>query len=351
MVLVPAARIANRYELISPLGEGGQADAYCARDLHEGDVVAIKLLQSYPAGKPWLEAQALRRLSDPHILPIRNADIAAGQPYIVTELAVHGTLAGPLEASGPCGLSIDEVVRFTRQAANGIGRAHAIQLIHNDIKPANLFLNGEGECMVGDFGGACLLPPGGGVGTPYATTPQTVAPEIAAQWDAASVRSDIYSIGATAYWLLAGRSAHDFPAGANFEQRLAIVASTEPPRLWDVAPHVPGYVAKVIGKAMARDPMERFASVAEFNAAIGSRPAVKRRWRRTDEHAAHLACWRGETKHGGAYLTCLKEGPRASQVVIESRHDVGGHRISKGCRTVPQRNWAQSLRSVFRALG
>lgn len=350
MVLPAGSRVANRYEVLSSLGSGGQAEAYRAKDLHEGDIVALKLLRAFPSGQPWLEAQSLRQLSDPHILPIRNADIDAGQTFLVTELATHGTLADPLVASGSCGLVVDDVVRFMRQAANGVGRAHAIRLIHNDIKPQNLFLNAEGECLVGDFGGACLLAPGASIGTPYATTPQIAAPEVASEWDAASVRSDIYSLGATAYWLLAGRPPHDFPAGATFHESLAVVATEIPRRLWDMAPHVPGYVATTIDTAMARDPADRFESVAEFAAALGSRPAISRRWRRTDEHASHLACWRGEAAKGGTYVTCLEEGSRPTQAVITSRHLSSGRRISKGCTTVSRRDAAQKLRSAFRAL-
>lgn len=350
MVLPAGTRVANRYEVLSPLGSGGQAEAYRAKDLHEGDIVALKLLQSFPPGQLWLEAQALRQLGDPHILPIRNADVDAGQPFLVTELATHGTLDDPLSASESCGLRVDEVVRFMRQAAHGVGRAHAINLIHNDIKPKNLFLNAEGECLVGDFGGACLLPQGGGTGTPNATTPPIAAPEIAQAWDAASVRSDVYSLGATAFWLLAGRPPHEFPPGASFQDALAIVANEAPRRLWDRAPHVPTNVATTIDTAMARDPADRFMTAAEFAAALGRRPAVSRRWRRTDEHPEHLACWRGESSTGGTYVTCLEEGARASQAVISSKHLSSGRRITKGCKTVNSRDAEQRLRGVFRAL-
>lgn len=204
--------------------------------------------------------------------------------------------------------------------------------------------------MVGDFGGACLLPIGTETGTPHAVTAQTVAPEIAAHWDAASFRSDIYSLGATAYWLLAGRPSYQFPEEANFEQRLAIVAGTAPPRVWDIAPHVPSHVARTIDKAMARDPADRLSTVGELAATLGSRPAVKRRWQRTDEHEGHLGCWRGEARNGGVYITCVEQGQRMSQAVIVSKHLVSGRRITSGCRTVYKRALSQSLRSVFRAL-
>src|SRR5205823_11261720 len=95
-----ATVVGGRYVLQRQLGQGGQGDVYQALDSHEGDVVAIKLLRGLPPSGQWVEAQILRRLNDAHILPIRNADVAAGQPYLVTELAQHGTLEARLGASG-----------------------------------------------------------------------------------------------------------------------------------------------------------------------------------------------------------------------------------------------------------
>lgn len=132
---------------------------------------------------------------------------------------------------------------------------------------------------------------------------------------------------------------------------MAIVAAEAPPRLWDVAPHVPKHVATAVEKAMARDPRDRYDSVTAFASALGDRPAVKRRWTRTDEHAGHLACWRGEPKSGGSvYVTCLEQGSRPTQAVITTRH-VGGNCISRGCRTAQMRTWSQAVRSVLRKLG
>jgi eukaryotic-like serine/threonine-protein kinase len=346
--------ISNRYQVLAPLGSGGQADAYTARDTYEGDVVAIKLLQRVPESRPWLEAEALRALSDPHILPIRNADTDAGRPYIVTELATHGTLEKRLEESHGCGLDVDSVIRAIRHACAGTGRAHAARLIHNDIKPGNLFLNAEGECMLGDFGGACLLPAGANGVAPFVTTAQITAPEIAANWGAplSNVRSDVYSLGASAYWLLTARPPYLFQAGAGFQERLALVSAEPPPRLRDLAPHVPNYVGQAIERAMHRDPVRRFESAAAFAAALGARPAIARAWMRTDEHENHEACWRGQpTGSGSTYVVCLEQGERPTQVVISAKHLTSGIRISAGCRTVPMRTVAQALRSVFRALG
>ena len=120
-----------------------------------------------------MEAQILRRLVDPHVLPIRNADVDAGRPYLVTDLAQHGTLDDPIQAAGQLGVDVDQVVRWIRQACHGVARAHGMSLVHNDIKPGNLFLNAQAECVVGDFGFASLIPPGHLTTMPYGASPET----------------------------------------------------------------------------------------------------------------------------------------------------------------------------------
>lgn len=357
MPIPPGTRINNRYEVEQRLGPSGQAEVYVAKDLYEGGhPVALKLMVTFPQGRTWFEAQALRRLQDPHILPIRNAEIdsASSQPFIVTELATHGTTGVALEERGPRGLDVDDVVRWMQQACRGIARAHDASLVHNDLKPGNLFLNAQGECLVGDFGAATLIAAGATTTAPFVATPETTAPEVASAWGtpAASFSSDVYGLGATAYCLLSARWPCTFPAGATFGQKLAIVAEgPSPPRLFDLAPHVPGYVASAIEKALSRAPGDRFANASEFAAALGQRPEVKRRWLRTDDHEAHLACWHGDPVHAGnPYLVCLEQGTTPKQAVITARQLNTGRRITAGCRTVAMRDSSQALRSVMRTL-
>ena len=132
--------------------------------------------------------------------------------------------------------------------------AHArdFRLVHNDIKPMNVFLNAEGEALVGDFGFASLIiAPRAASVTPPGASPETAAPEIAAGWNTpavtASFGSDQYALGATAYWLLAARTPVDLSSAADFVGAVSLVL-TAPPRLRDVAPHVPQYVAAAISR-------------------------------------------------------------------------------------------------------
>jgi hypothetical protein len=132
----------------------------------------------------------------------------------------------------------------------------------------------------------------------------------------ASVQSDVYALGVTGYWLLAGRTPHDFSSANDSASQAAIVVNSLPTRLRDVAPHVPRYVASVLEKAMSRLPGDRYASGAALNAELGRRPAVQRLWTRTDEHgASHAACWRGQRAGRADYLVCLEQrGPKTWEI-------------------------------------
>jgi serine/threonine protein kinase len=343
--------IAGRYVVQAPLGTGAQGEVYRVLDTHLQDVVALKLLTALPGGGHWAEAQILRTLADEHILPIRNADMASGRPYLVTEIATHGTVQDRIAGTGACGLDVDDAVRWTRQACLGVARAHDRRLLHNDVKPMNLFVNAEGECLVGDFGFAALLPASATeVAIPGATA-ETAAPEIAAAWPAplGSVRSDVYSLGASAYWMLAARPPIDLSAaGSDPAARMAMVAAEIAPRLRDVAPHLPQYVATAIERAIARDPADRFATVNDFYGALGSRPRVSRRWRRTDEHASHLFCFRGDpVGRGNSYVLCVEQGSRPTRATLTTRQVGSARRVTAGCRETSMRNLEQAIRAVI----
>jgi eukaryotic-like serine/threonine-protein kinase len=357
MPLVPGTVVGNRYTVRQPLGAGGGGDVYVVHDAHENDVAVLKLLTAPTPGAGWFEAEALRHLADEHVLPIRNADVDSGQRYIVTALAQHGTVEGLIHATNGCGMDVGRVVTLIRDAGHGIDRAHRARLLHNDIKPLNLFLNGQGECLVGDFGSASLIPPGACTAVPGGATPAIAAPEVAAGIGTpaatASVRSDVYSLGATADWCLAGERAYAFPPATDLRERLAIVAAAPPPHsLRDRAPHVPLAVVKAVERAMSRDPADRFATVPEFTHALGARPAAPRNWRRTNEHAGHAGCWRGEPRDGGStYILCAEGSARPGRLDITTRHASTGRRVSAGCRTaVTEASCAAAVRGIVKKL-
>jgi serine/threonine-protein kinase len=343
--------IAGRYEVLEVLKKGRQGEVYRVLDHNENAVGVLKLIDTnlLPGGV-WDEAHALRRLADDHILPIRNADVTAGQPYIVTALAEHGTLENELEASRGLGLPTDNVITWMRQACMGVARAHDASLVHNDIKPANLFLSANRECLVGDFGLASLVPAPPLIGSARGATPETAAPEVASAWwmraPPASFQTDVYSLGATAYWLLAGQPPIDLRGVGGVDARMSAAAAQTPPRLREVAPHVPAAVANIIEKAMSATTDDRYRTVSDLAAALGSRRAKARRWRRTNEHPGHLGCWRGERPGRSTYILCLEQGARPTTCVLTTRHESGA-RVPSGSRDCTTKNWAQAVRATI----
>jgi serine/threonine protein kinase len=355
-VLPVGSFIDNRYEVLGDLGSGGGGDVYRVMDHHEGDEVALKIINPVtftPLG-PWAEARILRRLSDNHILPIRNAFVHLGTAIVVMDIAREGTVEDCIKKE-PLGLDPVEAVRWTRQACQGVSRAHDNGIVHNDIKPGNLFLTANKDCRVGDFGFAGLIDPITGVAPAYGGTPQTVAPEIAASLPtgpAATIASDVYSLGATAFWMLTGQPPHDF-SGLGGKAAVHAHISTVPARkVRDVAPHVPDPIARVIDRALSMNPADRPATPHQLSADLG-RPITGRRWRRTDQHtsAGHLACWQGTPPgKGSIYVMCMTVGARATQRVVTTVHEVSGNSIKRGCGVATQSNWPSAVRRLMRAL-
>jgi serine/threonine-protein kinase len=325
--LTPGTIFDGRYEIVRPLGAGSYGEVYEAFDRHQKQVVAVKLLRRAASGGVWIEAELLTRLEDKHILRVLNADVAAGQPYLVTELAVHGTLDGYLGAPG---VPPKEAAQWVRHAARGTQRTHDAGLLHLDIKPGNIFLNAKGDVLLGDFGLATMMNSSGQ--GPAIGTPATKAPEVAAGGPS-SVASDVYSLGATLYALLTGAYPHPSPH----------------PRLRDAAPHISQALAQRVEKAMAADPADRYQKAADFDAALGELAASPRYWVRTDEHAAagHLACWRGQASGKGDLTVCAI--PRGTKFDVLARHDSTGRRITAACRSaVGTSQLSRALRTAFR---
>jgi eukaryotic-like serine/threonine-protein kinase len=318
--------IANRYELQGYLGSGGYGEVYRVRDHHLNTTVALKLLQRLAGTNVWAEAQMLMELRSQYILEVRNADIDAGVPFLVTALAAGGSANVPMD---PIGVAPEQAVRWVRHACRGAARTHDAGLLHRDIKPHNVFLDASREAQLGDFGIAILMDANGEAAP--GGTPVTMAPEVAAGGNT-SVASDVYSLGATLYGLLSGRYSN---------------ALGDPP-LRDLAPHVPQALAQRVHKAIARDPADRFKRPADFDAALGDLPAAYRRnWRRTDEHGGHLACFRGEAAGKTDATVCAVAVGTRWEVVAQ--HQPSRRRITTACRPpAPRSAIARNLRAAMR---
>lgn len=327
MALAPGTLIGNRYAVISKLGDGTYGDVYRARDTHQQLEVAVKLMK-HNYGPTWQEAQVLSELESDYILRIRNAALDSGVPFLVTDIAEHGAAD---VAMNPIGVDPENAVRWTRHACRGAARTHAARLIHRDIKPGNLFLTGSGGAQLGDFGLAELMD-ANEEAAPLGT-PATKAPEVAAG-NNTTVRSDVYSLGATLYALLVGQYA----------------ASIGDMPVRDAARHVSRALAGHVHKAMSDTPADRFADAAAFDAALGSLPIQSRAWRRTDEHApAHLYCACGHTVGKQDVTICLvpTTGKRAEVVAM---HAASRRRVTAACRgEAPPSQHDRNIRAAIAA--
>ena len=312
----------------------------------------MKLLPQVSPVTAWQESAILTQLRGEFVLPVWNAGLDHGVPFIVTDLAVSGTLADQI---GPgVGVPVSSAARWIQQACRGIARVHDLGLLHNDIKPENIFLGSNGEALVGDFGVACKVDANGH--GRFGGTVTTMAPEVAhvgvtvpaRNWTyqrPTSVASDVFSLGATLYELIAG--VPWFVPSGNQPADLLTAATSAPPRLIDVAPHCPPGLARTVELAMARAPSNRFATPAAFDAAIGGRTRNSREWVRQTTHPGHTDCYLGERLHHATVDVCVVPTGSATRQVVEIWRGHPPRRVNPWPE-VPQSALPRTLRAVFR---
>jgi serine/threonine protein kinase len=207
----PGTSIAGRYELIRQLGRGGMGEVHLCRDTRLNREVALKRLLSdrgihaVALERFRREATAIAQLSHPNIVHLYDFGDDASGPYMVMELLSGSDLQVWVREHGK--LASSEVLRIARQICQGLAYAHARGVVHRDLKPSNLFRLPDGSIKLLDFGLARdndntqMSMRGFGIGTPdYA------APEQREDASKADARSDLYSLGATLYYLATGKS-------------------------------------------------------------------------------------------------------------------------------------------------
>jgi TolB-like protein/tRNA A-37 threonylcarbamoyl transferase component Bud32 len=294
--LVPVSEaLAGRYAIGRELGRGGMATVYLAEDLKLHRKVALKLLQPQLAAalgseRFLREIEIAARLSHPHILALHDAGEAGGQLFYAMPYVQGESLRQRLEREPQ--LPVDETVRILRAVAGALDAAHRAGVVHRDIKPENILLaadpgGGPAHPLVADFGIARALTSAGGerlTETGLALgTPTYMSPEQAAASDRLDGRSDIYALGCVAYEMLAGAPPFTGPTPQAILARHAV----DPlPPLRTVRAVVPESVALTIERALAKVPADRFATAAEFAAALDSVPSVPRRHTRVPRVAA-----------------------------------------------------------------
>ena len=278
------------YRAVRILGEGGMGFVIEAEHRSLGKRFAVKLLHANFTNDPLfvdrlrVEAEVLAHLESPHVVGVTNGGITdKGDAYIAMDLLRGKSLAQEIRARGE--IPMVEAVDFVRQALRGVIAAHALGIVHRDLKPANLFLadlpHGAGRVVkVLDFGVAKIVAPESSpVAAPHVATregvaigsPRTMSPE-QCRADPVDVRSDVYSMGIVLYMLLSGRGPFDHHQGLRELAHAHVEEVPKPPSALAQQPIRPAIDAIVL-RAIAKKPSDRFATAADFEAALAEQAA------------------------------------------------------------------------------
>ena len=284
-----SAALSGRYEILRELGRGGMSVVFLARDLRLDREVAIKALrpeltQSVGADRFQREIQLVAHFEHLHLLQVYESGTADGVLFYTMPYARDGSLRDLLCKEQQ--LSLDDVVRITREVAEGVAHAHERGVVHRDLKPENiLFVNGH--AVVADFGIAHAYSEAGGeTFTAYGVaigTPLYMSPEQAAGEARIDHRSDVYSLGCVVYEMLTGGPPFE---GPTTQAVLAKQMHERVPSLQVVRANIPLGMVQAVEKALAKVPADRFATTQQFVQALDApgRPTRlayrPRRWRR-----------------------------------------------------------------------
>ena len=281
--------LGSSYTLEGEIGRGGMGVVFSARDERLKRQVAVKVLPPELAFREEIrlrfvrEAETAARLSHPHIVPIHSVgESPDGLVYFVMAYVDGESLGAKLKRRGR--LPPDESRRIMQETADALGAAHAFGIIHRDVKPDNILLEGSrGRVVVTDFGIAKALSSTTGGATLTATgvaigTPHYMSPEQAAGDREIDGRSDIYSLGVVAYQMLAG----ELPFQAPTVPGILMKHITErAPLITDRRPEVPEDLAACVMRSLEKDPEDRWPTADALRRALEARSATLHKARRS----------------------------------------------------------------------
>ncbi|MCX6903106.1 MAG: protein kinase, partial [Verrucomicrobia bacterium] len=270
-VLPKAGQQFGGYRIVGELGHGGMGAVYDAEHLESGRRVALKVL-SHKLDSPEARARFLREgrlaasINHPNSVYVYGTEEIEGTPAIAMELIAGGTLQERVQRQGP--LAAGQAVDVILQVLAGLEAAQAVGILHRDIKPANCFEDADGTVKIGDFGLSIstaargdtnLTLQGTFLGTPTFSSPEQLRGE------ELNVRSDIYSVGVTLFYLLTG---HTPFAGKTMVQLLANVLEQPAPSPRQHRPDLPSGLAKVVLRCLEKQAGERFKNYDELRQAL-----------------------------------------------------------------------------------
>ena len=260
--------LGGEYETIALTGQGGFARVYRAQDKRLNRMVAIKVLKPELLEVPEIverfraEGIALAKLRHPGIVPIFDIRERDGLIYYIMPFVHGATLESRLEHRMPP----LEARRILSELADALAAAHRAQMIHLDIKPANVFLEGDlGKVLLMDFGIAKSMTDHVAGKVQIVGTPEYMSPEQAQGRVGIDHRSDVYSLGALGYRMLVGRAPF---RGNRVTQTLAKQVTETPTPIREINPTVPKDFADAIMRCLAKDPAQRFSTALELHAAL-----------------------------------------------------------------------------------
>lgn len=257
----------GHYRIVRLLGEGGMGAAFEADDLETGRRVALKVL-SHTLDSPearerfFREGRLAASINHPNSVYVFGTEEIGGTPVIAMELVAGGTLQDRVRTQGP--LPVGEAVDAVLQIIAGLEAAQRIGILHRDVKPSNCFRDTDGTVKIGDFGLSistavrtepALTSAGEFLGTPAFCSPEQL------RGDELNARSDMYSVGATLFYLLTGRTPFE---AKNVVQLLATVLEQHAPSPRKFRPDIPPALARIVLRCLEKQPGERFKNYQDL---------------------------------------------------------------------------------------
>ncbi len=272
-------KVLSHYEVFEPIGAGGQALVYRARDTRLNRWVALKVLQHWAMGHTGFkkrliqEAQLASRLNHPNIVTIHDIAEENGVCFIVMEHVPGKSLDAVI---GPKGLPIQETLHYARQIVDALSAAESAGVLHGDLKPANIMVSDDGHIKLLDFGLATALSAGqdprqDAASARFGTKPYMAPERLRNLQLNSNSRSEIFSFGLILYQMLSGR--HAFGAGG--DKAVSVAIQKDPPA--PLPAKVPAGLARLVRRCLDKTSGRRFKSLNELLYALQKCASLKKR--------------------------------------------------------------------------